>query len=126
MRGEVDEPRENKPPGANLDNRNVVPVQVLLEWQVSVSGKQHIKASGDGGAKQLAVRHSLPTALAHVLPLVWREVTRQSDGKILIKEHEHLGRAGEAGFRRFENLQDLLAGDARMLLQEALERLTLF
>jgi len=125
-RGEVDEPRENEPPGTNLDDSNVVLPQVLLERQVGISGEQHVKAGRDCGAKKFAVRHSLPTALADVLRLVWREVTRQSGGKVLIEEDARLGRAGDAGFRRFENLEDLLAGDARVLLEEALERLIIF
>jgi len=56
---------------------------------------------------------------------VWREVARQCDGQILIEQHAHLGLTGDVGFRRFENLQSLLARDGRVLLQEALKRFAL-
>ena len=42
-----------------------------------------------------------------------------------IEKHAHLGLEGDAGFRRFENLQRLLACDARVLPEEALERFAL-
>lgn len=104
LRRNLNEAREDEPPGADLDDRNVVLAEILLEWQVGVSGEQYVEAGCDGCAKQLAVRHALPTALADMLGLVRREITRQVNGEVLIEEHTHLGRSGDAGFRLFEDL----------------------
>lgn len=89
LRREFDQPRQDEAPGADLDYRNVVLAQVLLEWQVRISGEQHIESTRDRRAEKLAVRHALPAALADMLRVVRAEVARESDRKVLIEEHAH-------------------------------------
>ncbi len=43
LRREFDEPRQDEASGANLDYRNVVLAQVLLERQVRIAGEEHVE-----------------------------------------------------------------------------------
>jgi len=55
LRRQWDQPREDEPARADLDDSDVVLMQVLLERQMGISRKQHVEACRDRTAKQLAV-----------------------------------------------------------------------
>lgn len=81
--------REDEAASTNLDHRDVILTQVLLEWQVCVAGQQDIEPCRDRRSKEVAIGYALPTEVADMLHLVRREVGGEANGEILIEEHAH-------------------------------------